>query len=129
YLAVAEARHVGARRIGIGVPDLAVCILARLIVEAAQLGKTVQRRTDGPERDFLRRELMARVAVAAHRTLGIVGELLAATFLRDALAVFPVARPLAVGGPLDRRQVHFLDHFRDVLGQRLVRILRAKTLR
>ena len=61
--------------------------------------------------------------------LRIVGILHAAAFLRDLLAVLPVAEVLAVGRPLDRREIRLLDALRDVLRQRLARVLAARLLR
>ena len=78
---------------------------------------------------LLRRELVARVAVGADRTLRVVGILHAAAFLRDLLAVLPVAEELAVGRPLDRREVRLLDPLGDVLRQRLAGVLAAGLLR
>jgi len=60
---------------------------------------------------------MAGVAVGADGTVGVVGELLAASLLRDALPVLPVAKELAVVRVADRSQVGALDFRRDVLRQ------------
>ena len=72
---------------------------------------------------------MARIAVAADRSLRVVGILLAAAFLRELLAVAPVTHQLAVRWPFDRDQVDLLDLLGDVFWQRFARVLGARLLR
>src|SRR5258706_15832109 len=91
---VAEARHVGAGREGLGVVHLRVSVLLHLGREAAQLAEVVQARPDGAERKLRLAELVAGVAVGARGSGWIVVELLAGSRLRDALALLPVAEVL-----------------------------------
>jgi hypothetical protein len=126
---VSEARHQRARVVSLGVPQLAVGVLAHVVGVAAQLAELVERRPDGAKRHFLGRQLVAGVAVAADRAGRVVGVLLAAAFLRDLLAVLPVAQVLAVRRPRDRREVRLFDLLGDLLRQRLARVLSAELLR
>src|SRR5437867_11644789 len=74
-MAVSEARHVRARGVRLCVVDLAPRVFARFIGEAAQLSEAIQRWTDRPVRDLLRRQLMTRIAGGSRRALRIGGEL------------------------------------------------------
>src|SRR5262245_5361135 len=100
-----EARHAAARRVRLGIPHLAVRVLLDVDAVAAQLAELVEARPDRPVRELLWRKLMTGIAIGADGTLRIVRILHAAAFLRDLLAVLPVAHVLAVRGPLDRRHV------------------------
>ena len=114
-----------ARVEGLGVVDLAVGVALRVRAVTAELAEPVEARPDRAEGHFLRRELVTGVAVGADRAPRIVGELLAASFLRDLLAVLPVAQQLSVRGIADRREVRLLDPLGDVLRQRLARTRRC----
>src|SRR5437868_5055335 len=106
---MAETRHVGAGRVRIGIEYFAVGVALNVGAIAPRLGELIQTRANRAVRNFFRIELMTRVAIGAHRTFRIIGVLHAATFLRDPLAIFPVAEILAVGRPFDGRKIGFLD--------------------
>src|SRR5439155_23295300 len=110
-----------ARGVRLCVVDLAPRVFARFIGEAAQLSEAIQRWTDRPVRELLRRQLMTRIAVGSRRALRIVGELESLAALRDLLAALPVADEVAVGRIADRREVRLLDLLGDRSGQRPVR--------
>src|SRR5678815_4323080 len=94
---VAEARHVRARGVRVGVVDLAPCVLARLVAESAQFSEAIERRPDRSVRQLLRRQLMTGRAVGAGGILRVIGKLESLAALRDLLAILPVADELAVG--------------------------------
>src|SRR5437870_1546429 len=115
YALVAESRHVGARRERFGVVDLAKSIALHVNAIAAQLSVLIEGWSDRTEREFGFRQLVAGVAVGADGAFGIIGKLLAATLLRNPLAVFPVTEKLAVGGIADRGEVRLLDRRGNIL--------------
>src|SRR5207253_6511681 len=112
---VAESRHVRARRERFGVVDLAEGIALNVNAIAAQLPVLIEARSDRAERELGFRQLVAGVAIGADGALGIIGKLLAATLLRNPLAVFPVTEKLAVGGIADRGEVRLLDRRGNIL--------------
>src|SRR5690349_18610971 len=91
YAVVAEPRHRGAGGESLGIEDLAVSVALGLDPIAAQFAEADKARPDGAIGDLLRRELVARVAVASDRPRRIVRVLLAAPLLRYLFAVFPIA--------------------------------------
>src|SRR6185503_5509189 len=93
---VAEARHVRAQVVRLGVIDLAVHVALHFRAVAALRAEAEQAWADRAVRRFLGRELVAVIAAAAVRRPGRVGPLHAAAALRDALAVLPVADQAAL---------------------------------
>src|SRR6185503_3949135 len=126
---MAEARHRRAGGERLRVEDLAVGIALGLGAVAAKLAEPVKARPYRAVGELLRRELMAGVAIASDRSVGIVRVLLAAAVLRDLFAIFPVAGQFAVGWIFDRRQILFFDPFGDVLRRGLAGGLAAQPLR
>ena len=113
---VARARHVGARVVGLGVPDLAPgvchdrarCGVLR-VAHTTQLGVVVKARANGAVRNLFLVDLVAVVAIAAIGCAGGVGPGLTAAALGNGFAFFPVTHKLFVGGPLDGFEVSRLN--------------------
>src|SRR2546429_597742 len=128
HAVVPEARHVGAGRERLGIVDLAVGVLLDRLARAAQLAELVEARADGAERQLLLRDLMAVVAAAAGRTGRVVGELLAGSALRDALALAPIAHELSGARVTDGRLLRLFDPVAHAFWQ-LTGMLAAERLR
>ncbi len=115
---MAEARHAGARVVGLGVVELAPGVLddrlggrAGRIGDAAQLAVVVQARADGAEGDLLLADLVAVVAVAA--VGGGVGrrsvQVMPRPFCASCSPSCQSPMNCAVGRQLHRLQVLLLD--------------------
>ena len=126
---MSESRHDGARRIGVRIVDLPVSVTLRLGPVTSELSKLVQAGPDRPVGKLLGRELVACVAVTANRAGGIVGELLAASLLRNLLPIFPIAEQISIGRILDGRQIERFNFLRDVAWRCLAGEFAAKVLR
>src|SRR5690606_4485432 len=87
---VAEARHLRAGVVRLGVVDLAVDVALHVRPVAALLAEAEQARADGAVRALLRGELVAVVAAAAAGAR-LVAPHAAAAALRHALGALPVA--------------------------------------
>src|SRR4051812_20816965 len=92
----AQARHLRARAIRLGVVDLAVDVALHVLAGAALLAEAEQARSDGAVGELRGREPVAVVAAAAGRLARLVGPLHAAAVLRQALAALPVAHQPAL---------------------------------
>src|SRR3954469_1687577 len=101
----AEARHLRARAVRLGVIDLAVDVALHVVARAALLAKAEQARADGAVGKLGGREAVAVVAAAAGGLARLVGPLHAAAVLREALAAFPVAHQSALR---ERDRLHLL---------------------
>src|SRR5882757_10378843 len=81
-----------------GIPDAGPGSPQRIDALIVALPIAVQRRADRAECDFGSGQLVAGIAVAAARRLGLVAELQAHAGLRNLLAPLPIAEPMPIVG-------------------------------